>query len=70
MKYHNKMLCGAAAESLKENDGEQQRGKKKKRSSNKRGMASGGKAPPTGASLEELQGLLSTLEEEFAGLAL
>ncbi len=69
MKYHNNVLCGAAAESLREGGGEQ-RGKKKKRSSNKRGVASGSKAPTTGASLEELQGLLSTLEEEFAGLAL
>ena len=61
MKYHNNLLCGAAADNVKK--GETMKRKKTKK---------GSKIPPSasGASLEELKGLLKTLEEEFAGLAL
>ncbi len=56
MKYHNTLLCGAAAENVKK--GEPKKITKKK------------VAPPTGASYEELRGLLKAIEEEFGTLAL
>ena len=59
MKYHNPLLCGAAAENVK-------KGVAKPKKTTKRKEVT----PPTGASYDELKGLLKAIEEEFGALAL
>ena len=61
MKYHNPLLCGAAASNIA-------KGTVKKKTGGKESKKT--KTPSPGASKEELQGLLKALEEEFGHLAL
>ena len=63
MKYHNPVICGAAAANIAAGHGRPARKADKKR-------GKGRLSPPFGTTEEEVQGLLSVLEEEFGQMTL
>ena len=63
MKYHNPVICGAAAANIVAG-----RGRSSRKADKKRGRWS--QLPPCGATEEEVRGLLAVLEEEFGRMTL
>ena len=63
MKYHNPVICGAAAANIAAG-----RGRSGRKADKKRGK--GRFSPPSGATEEEVRGLLTVLEEEFGAMTL
>ena len=63
MKYHNPIICGAAAANIAAG-----RGRSGRKADKRRGK--GRFSPPSGTTEEEVQGLLSVLEEEFGRMTL
>ena len=63
MKYHNPVICGAAAANIAAGHGRSARKADKRRGRGRR-------SPPSGATEEEVQGLVSVLEEEFGRMTL